>query len=156
MNDLCVSCRFSKSSCYQALNIYLRDQFKRNFKWPSMQRWFNARYPLKLCLIKYELDFHLYIYLNCSFSFSWFFCNWQIHRNKHFSSIFHILFYDEGFKGIVVNRTLLLLHGGSLKNYGNSPFKFILWLVELIDLIINSTGKFINQKSGNMSYGFWT
>ena len=27
------------------------------------------QYPLKLCLIKYELDIHVFVYLNYSFSF---------------------------------------------------------------------------------------
>ena len=58
------------------------------------------RYPLKHCLINYELDIHVFVSLNCLITFV------RSLQNCHI--------FDQ-IKGTVVNRTLSSLHGESLK-----------------------------------------
>ena len=68
------------------------------------------RYPLKHCLIKYELDIHVFVSLNCLITFV------RSLQNCHI--------FDQ-IKGTVVNRTLSSLHGESLLiEFTHKSFKF--------------------------------
>ena len=116
------------------------------FQGPSMPHLY--LYPWKLCLVKFELDIHVFDVENL-FWFAVSLKKWLTHfflkrmtgEIKNFNTqkndiSFHIFWLDFGFKCIVVNRTL---HGGSLEIALTSPLIifFILFLFVLLD---HSTG----------------
>ena len=73
----------------------------------------------KLCLIKYDLDIHVFVSLNCSFSFTVslqkllaHFLKFTRNAQNFFLNDYH---FWSGFRGTVVNRVLSSLHRVSLE-----------------------------------------
>ena len=98
----------------------------------------NNLYLLKLCLIKYEFDIHVFVSLNCLFQF-WFlyksdlriYISWFIIRKRRYLPHF---FSDEGFKSIILNRALPWFVWRVVWNYIYSPFNSHLYhIVSSVD-----------------------
>ena len=113
------------------------------FQGPSMPHLY--LYPWKLCLVKFELDIHVFDVENL-FWFAVSLKKWLTHfflkrmtgEIKNFNTqkndiSFHIFWLDFGFKCIVVNRTL---HGGSLEIALTSPLIIFLYFFYLYYWII--------------------
>ena len=114
--------------------LFTEKLFKRNFKWPSMQRWQCPIYNGTFYLIKFELE--LPCLLSLVFSqqkwlahFLLSLNNGEIIRINTFgiskmtlSSTFWL-----DLKGIVVNRELASLHGGSLKITFTVPLNILIY-----------------------------
>ena len=99
--------------------LFLKGLHKRNFKWPSMQRW--------ECLGMFISSSFSFIFLQTRNEQVTFADKPQIKmkslkKQKH-KKIIHF-WSDKVFKSTLVNRALPSLHGGVTWNYAYSPFNF--------------------------------